>query len=88
MNRQQYTPGIANDILLEHKIETIVVNKKRYLKKGDKIVLRPDRPHQCFQLLIDEFGITDMRLKDFKCPITVSTSCRCVPNLYELLIET
>lgn len=58
--------GNAQKILMEHGIEMVRIDKVWHLQKGDKIVVRPDQPQFCYQLLIKEFRITEPRLKDFK----------------------
>lgn len=62
----KYTPGSAQSILAEHGINIVKVDGKRYLEKEGKLVLRPDKPKDCYQLLIDEFGVTEPRLINFR----------------------
>jgi hypothetical protein len=57
---------IAKDILNENGVSMIKIDKVWHLQKNGKTIVRPDNPKFCYQLLIDEFGITEPRLKDFK----------------------
>lgn len=56
----------AEEILNENGISMIKIDKVWHLQKGNKMVVRPNLPRFCYKLLIDEFGITEPRLKDFK----------------------
>jgi len=56
----------AEVILNENGISMVKIGKVWHLQKGDKIVVRPNLPRFCYQLLIDEFGLTEPRLKNFK----------------------
>ena len=57
---------IANDILKQNGIISHRTKDGFILKFNDKEVIRPDKPKDCYQLLIDEFGIVEPRLKNFK----------------------
>lgn len=56
----------AEEILRENGISMIKIDKVWHLQKDGKIIVRPNLPKFCYQLLINEFGITEPRLKDFK----------------------
>lgn len=57
---------IAKEILKENGISMIQIDKIWHLQKDGKTIVRPDNPKNCYDLLIEEFGITETRLKDFK----------------------
>ncbi len=56
----------ATEILKENGIDMIKIGKVWHLQKDGKTIIRPDHPRHCYKLLIDEFGIIEPRLKDFK----------------------
>ena len=53
------------EILNENNVFIRTINKVKYLEYNNRVVIRP-RPEKVYQKLIDEFGITEPRLKDFK----------------------
>jgi hypothetical protein len=57
----------ANEILEENLIQSERIGYCKWiLKFNGKEIIRPDKPSDCYQLLINEFGITEPRLKNFK----------------------
>lgn len=53
-------------ILLENGVKIVTIDKVRYLEHKGKQVIRPDKPSACYQVLIDNFHITEPRLLEFK----------------------
>jgi len=56
----------AEKILKENGVSMIRIDNVWHLQKDNKTVVRPNLPKFCYQVLINEFGITEPRLKDFK----------------------
>jgi hypothetical protein len=53
-------------ILLDNGVKIVTENKVRYLEFSGKKVIRPDLPSRCYQVLIDQFGIKEPRLLEFR----------------------
>ena len=54
------------EILLSNDVTIVRIGKDMYLEHNGKQISRPDKPSACYEVLLNEFNITEPRLLEFK----------------------